>query len=382
MTQKQVQTVLLDGDPAAPQQARLGAALALRGLHVVVLDAPRVAKQIREEFGQTCQEIRGIPRYLGAVSRFLIQRAAKKLQVDVVHLNYLTPRQRLWADERHGPPYVATAWGSDLNREVFQFSAGHEAALDVILQHASAVTADSQPLLEKAQKRMGHNPSPAELVYWSADLQQFDPQKARAQAQLFRQQLEIAPDQKVLLSPRQPRPHYHIEHIVTGFAQSDWAKNGVLVLKSHGKPGEDGYINQLLAQAKSLGVADRVRLAPHMNYDELAGFYAMADAAVSMPAADGVPSTFLELMALEVPIVATDLPAYVGVVPHNERGLLVPVGDPQALTAALNRLLHEPDLARTLTRNARTWALEHADWQRSVDRWLELYAQAIQTARP
>lgn len=369
-------TILLDGDPAAPQQARLGAALAQRGWRVLVLDAPRVALQIRTELKGNCREVRAVPAWLGPLRQRQLPTLARLWGVDVVHLNFLRPAQLGWA--RPGaPPYVATAWGSDLNDEVIKRPQRYASAVTKILQEASAVTADSWPLLRKAEARMGTNPAPRQLVLWSADLAQFDRSLVQATAERFRRELRIAPTQKVLLSPRQPQAHYHQERIVEGFARSQWAQCGVLVLKRHGKGGEDGYLKQLLDLAQQLGVGDRVLLAPRVAYADLAGLYAMADAAVSMPEADGVPSTFLELMALQVPIIASDLPAYEGVLVQEERALLVPPRDVQALAAALDRLLAEPGLAQSQTAAARAWALEHADWGRSVDAWETLYLRAI-----
>lgn len=366
-------TVLLDGDPAAPQQARLGAALAARGMAVVVLDAPKVAAQIRDEFGQSCQEIRGLPRWTKGLRRIQVQAQARKLGVDVVHLNFLLPKQRLWADTPGGPPYIATVWGSDLNREVFVRTPEHEATLDHILRHASAVTSDAWPLLRKVEQRIGTAGPPRHLVLWSADLAAFDRAKHTATIDQLRTQMGIAPDQKVLLSPRQPQPHYHIERIVAGFAASQWAQQGVLVLKLHGKAGEQAYVEGLLRQASELGVRDQVLLAPRVPYDQLPALYALADAAVSLPEADGVPSTFLELMALRVPIVATDLPGYEGVL-DPDRAVLVKPGDAPDLVAGLNRVLVQP--AERATR-AHTWARQHADWDKAVDQWVGLYRGAV-----
>lgn len=373
-------TILLDGDGEAPQQARLGAALAARGQRVVVLDAPRVASQIRQEFKQQCFELRAPPPWLAPVRAWWLSRKVRELNVDVVHLNYLRPKHRVWADMPAGPPYIATAWGSDLNREVFQISAPKEAHLDAVLHGASAITADSWPLLKLAEQRTVRPPQ-CELVLWSVDLDAFDRTRVQPLAQRFRSELGIGLDTKVLLSPRQPKPHYHIERIIEAFAASSWSLNGVLVQKLHGREGEDGYLRELLALAKRLGVADRVLLAPRVAYDELAGLYAMADAAISVPMADGVPSTFLELMALQVPIIAGDLPAYHGVLQHNERALLAPPDDTKALAAALDRLLSEPDLPAKLAKNAKTWADANASWSHAVDQWLALYELALRTPR-
>lgn len=356
--------------------------MAARGWRVIVLDAPHVAHQIREEFQQPCEELRALPRWLGKVRAWHLQRAARRLGVGVVHLNFLYTKQRVWADDLAGPPYIATAWGSDLNREVFQRPPAHEAAIDLILQRASAVTADAWPLLRKAIVRMGGNLSPRDWILWSADLQQFDRTQALQWAAQFRDQLGIAADRRVLLSPRQPQPHYHIDRIVEGFAASRWAHEGVLVIKLHGKGGEDGYLQGVLRRAAELGVADRVLCAPRVPYAQLPGLYAMADAAVSMPEADGVPSTFLELMALQVPIVASDLPGYEGVIAHGDRGLLVPPRDTAALTRALDSLLDDPQQTAAMVERARAWVYAEADWSHSVTRWEELYLHAMSASRP
>lgn len=371
-------TILLDGDPAAPQQARLGAALAARGWRVLVLDAPKVVQQIRNEFKESCVELRAIPGLLGPLRARHLAYLAQRWSVDVVHLNFLRPAQLAWA--RPGmPPYIATAWGSDLNAEVIRRSPSYVRDVSLILQHAAAVTADSWPLLRKAEARMAPNQAPRKLVFWSADLMQFDRSKAVADAERFRRELGIAPGQKILLSPRQLQPHYHQERIVEAFARSQWSKQGVLVLKRHGKGGEDGYLAAVMDLARKLGVAERVLLAPRVSYAELAGLYVMADAAVSLPEADGVPSTFLELMALEVPIIASDLPAYEGVLAADETALVVPPADIAALAAALDRLLAEPGLGAKLTAAGRTWAMKYADWARAVDAWEALYLRAIAT---
>ncbi len=374
-------TVLLDGDPAAPQQARLGAALAQRGWRVLVLDAPRVALQIRTEFKGNCREVRAVPGWLGPLRRRQLPLLARQWGVDVVHLNFLRPAQLGWT-RAGAPPYVATAWGSDLNDEVIKRSTAYVSAVTKILQEASAVTADSLPLLRKAEARMGASEAPRQLVLWSADLSQFDRAKVQASAERFRRELGIAAGQKVLLSPRQPQAHYHQERIVEGFARSQWAQRGVLVLKRHGKGGEDGYLKQVLDLALQLGVGDRVLLAPRVAYADLPGLYALADAAVSLPEADGVPSTFLELMALQVPIVASDLPAYERVLVQEERALLVAPGDIDGLAKALDRLLLDPELAPRMTAAARSWALGHADWSRAVDAWETLYLRAIASGSP
>ncbi|WP_437552314.1 glycosyltransferase family 4 protein [Sorangium sp. So ce367] len=375
-------TVLLHGDPRAPQQARLGAALAARGHRVIVCDAPGVAAAIQREYGERCEELRLVSSLIPqAIRRLWARRRVRELGVDVVHLNFLRPWHDLWSRMRGGPPIVATAWGSDINPEVLHKSRRTVRRVDHVLSHASAVSADSVPLLARARARMGERAGavPCEIVLWGVDLATYERQRSLAGAARFRRALGIEPDKRVLLSPRQTKPHYHVDRILRAFAASRWAKEGVLVIKVHGRPEELPYVQTLTSMMRELGVSDGVRFAEPCLYSELPGLYVMADAAVSLLEVDGVPSTFCELAALGVPIIASDLPAYEGVLAHD-RALLVPAADHAALVAALDRLLDEPELGPRLAERGRAWAVERADWQRCVDQFEALYRATVATA--
>jgi glycosyltransferase involved in cell wall biosynthesis len=369
--------VLLHGDPLAPQQARLGAALAARGHRVVVCDAPAVAATFRGEHGASCEEIALLQRGPALLRRFWARRLVRRLGVDVIHLNYIHPRHLLGARMSGGPPYVATAWGSDLNDEAFPKTPEQERAVTEVLARAAALTADSVPLLAKARARAGGG-APAEIVLWGVDLDGFDPERVRARAVEWRRELDLDPGAKVVLSPRQTQPHYHVDRILRAFAASRWAREGgALVVKLHGKAPETPYRERIAAMARELGVERSVRYAPPCAYADLAGLYAAADVAVSAAEVDGVPSTFCELMALGIPIIAPDLAAYERVLEHGSRALLVRPGDDAALTAALDRLAESPPLCEALAAGGRAWAAEHADFRRSIDRFEALYAAAV-----
>jgi len=88
----------------------------------------------------------------------------------------------------------------------------------------------------------------------------------------------------------------------------------------------------------------------------------------------------VEAMAAGLPVVATDILGYREVVTHGVHGLLVPTRDPEALAAALVRVLTEPGLAERLGEAGRARAREF-DWANVVDRLEELYRRAIERPR-
>jgi len=57
---------------------------------------------------------------------------------------------------------------------------------------------------------------------------------------------------------------------------------------------------------------------------------------------EGVPKSLLEAAAFGRPLIATDVPGCREIVIHEKTGLLVPVGDAQALAAAILRLVRSP----------------------------------------
>ena len=70
---------------------------------------------------------------------------------------------------------------------------------------------------------------------------------------------------------------------------------------------------------------------------------------------EGFPNVLAEAMACGRPVIATDCrsgPS--GMIADGENGILVPVDDPAALAAALNRLLSDPELRLQLGRKATT----------------------------
>jgi len=68
---------------------------------------------------------------------------------------------------------------------------------------------------------------------------------------------------------------------------------------------------------------------------------------------EGLGGALIEALALELPVVATDLPALREVVREGENALLVPSRDPEALSAAITRLLGDPEQMVTFGKRSR-----------------------------
>jgi colanic acid/amylovoran biosynthesis glycosyltransferase len=81
---------------------------------------------------------------------------------------------------------------------------------------------------------------------------------------------------------------------------------------------------------------------------------------------DGLPTSVLEAMASGVPVVTTAVNGLAEAVLHERTGLVVPERDPEALAAALERVLSDPQLAARLARAGRAHVEERFSLERSV----------------
>lgn len=106
--------------------------------------------------------------------------------------------------------------------------------------------------------------------------------------------------------------------------------------------GEGGDRPRLEALAVELGIRDRVRL-PGWQSDVRVYFEAMDLFALSSYR-EGLPNVMLEAMALQVPCVATRINGVPKLVQDGRNGLLVPAGDPESMTNAMQAILTNADL--------------------------------------
>jgi glycosyltransferase involved in cell wall biosynthesis len=113
--------------------------------------------------------------------------------------------------------------------------------------------------------------------------------------------------------------------------------------------------------AMQLGIVHRIRFAGYIPVERIVPYYASAYVAVlpSITTPTGKECWGLvvnEAMNQGVPVIATNAvgAAAGGLLQHGVNGLIVPERDAESLAAALRRILCNPDLRETMSRNART----------------------------
>ncbi|MEO8478727.1 MAG: glycosyltransferase [Gemmatimonadota bacterium] len=108
--------------------------------------------------------------------------------------------------------------------------------------------------------------------------------------------------------------------------------------------GDGPMGEEIRARATELGLDAAVTF--HGMQDDVTPYLTNADLFLLPSLSEGIAITMLEAMGAGLPVVATDVGGNREVVVPGETGLLVPVGDPQALADAVDEVLGDPVQAR------------------------------------
>jgi glycosyltransferase involved in cell wall biosynthesis len=114
--------------------------------------------------------------------------------------------------------------------------------------------------------------------------------------------------------------------------------------------------------------------------EDVVRLYAGMDIFVLASHREGFPLTLMEAAAMGLPVVATDIRGCRQIVDDGATGLLVPVGDPVALAAAIERLATDPAERRRFGAAARRKARARFDHRRCIDVTLATYERLLARA--
>jgi glycosyltransferase involved in cell wall biosynthesis len=143
----------------------------------------------------------------------------------------------------------------------------------------------------------------------------------------------------------------------------------------------DGSFQKARETAETERVVERVSFPGVIPKSQVGDWLKGHDIFLNTTNVDNAPVSVLEAMACGLCVVSTDAGGVPDLVRDGEDALLVPPDDPDAMAAAVRRILTEPHLAEKLSRNARARAKRH-DWSAVLPCWVELLTSAADRSYP
>lgn len=295
----------------------------------------------------------------------------KKPDVVVTHSvksHFLLWRSRVW----HELPWVAFHHGyttTDLKMRVYNRADRWS------LPHARKIVTVCHAF---ARELAEHTGVAAEQIAVHYNSIRPEAQPAIADVQALKNRLGIANDERIVLTVgRLSREKAQVD-LLAAFRHFQDAAAGIssrLIIVGDGPERES-----LEAATRAAGLGERVIFTGQISEVQL--YYAAADVFALPSHSEGSPYVLLEAMAANLPIVATAVGGVPETLADNESALLVPVNDPQAMAAAITRVLTDSELAQRLTRNSAHLISEQYTPEKYARSLVDLYRKVIDAPSP
>jgi glycosyltransferase involved in cell wall biosynthesis len=213
----------------------------------------------------------------------------------------------------------------------------------------------------------GIRPERIVVVQNGRDLTMFDPKRSGDARQRLRKQYGITDEEFVFGIMARLDPQKGHEYLLEAVAHVSQRRQAFRVLLVG-----DGHRREELEQmAVRLGIGNRVIFAGFQS--DVVGHYAAMDVKVLPSLYEGLPLCVIEAMAMEKPVIATEVNGTTEVVQHNVNGLLVPPRDALALGKSLEYALDHREAMLTMGKAGRPWVMERFSLDRQVEETESLY---------
>jgi glycosyltransferase involved in cell wall biosynthesis len=287
---------------------------------------------------------------------------------DLLHVHYASG-YGLLARLTNYSPSLLSVWGSD----VFEFpykSAVNKQLLVKNLMAPACLTATSNALQQQVAGLCGRS---SVVVPFGVDTNLFAPSGTRANA-----------SGALTVGIVKTMAHiYGIDVLLRAFATV------FTRLQSHGSSPRGGLrliiagtgkqAGEYRALAATLGIEAVTSFVGEVPHAEVPQFLNQLDIFVAPSRQESFGVSVLEASAAGLPVIVSDAGGLTEVVRHEQTGLIVPVGDVEATSAALVQLLTDSDRRRQLGEAGRKFVLQHYSWAKSVDLMEEVYSCLVFT---
>ncbi len=309
----------------------------------------------------------GLDRQVWAKVAALVRERA----IDVIHAHdYKTDAMALWLARRHGVTPVATAhgWTGQTARERYLYYPVDKR----ILTRFPRVIAVSGEIGDELIRR-GLSPDRMVVVPNGIDADAF--RRTAGRREQVRAALNIDIADVVIGSVGRLEPQKRFDLLIEAFARLAATHPPLRLVIAGG-----GSLHETLArQAAALGVGAQCRLLGHR--EDVPDLLQAFDVFVQSSEYEGTSNAVLEAMALETPLVATDVGGTPELAVHGVHALIVPGRDVAALAAAIASVIRDPEPARARAAAARRRVETDLSFDARTRQLERIYLELAQTRR-
>lgn len=223
--------------------------------------------------------------------------------------------------------------------------------------------------------KRGANPQLLKVIYNGINVDTFSPLKAQPS---LRSELNIDDGQRLvgMIANFDPRKGHHDFIASCSLVQKQMPHAQFVIV---GDPLDKEYYTQMRQKADLQGLTKVMHFLGFRK--DIPNVLASLDVVVQPSLTEAGPRVPIEAMAMKRPLVVTDVGGNSEEVVSGQTGLVVPVGDINALSGAILRLLSDRDLAQRLGELGRQRVLSMFTEKAYASKVQELYEQLLISQR-
>lgn len=304
--------------------------------------------------------------YLNALE---LRNVKKSFQPDVINVHYASGYGTLARLARIGP-YILSVWGSD----VYSFPNEGFVKYKILKKnviYAKKITSTSLCMANELRKVLNQLDLPIDVIPFGVDIQKFDPSRYEK-----RDKSSI-----VIGNIKSLKPLYGIKELIDVF-QSLFIDKTIdenirermkLVIYGGGEQKEE-----LENRVKELKLEKHVFFKGKISNNEVPAALNEMDIFCALSHRESFGVSLVEAMAMEVPVVATDIDGFKEVLIDRKTGVLVSGNSSNQCVLELKKLILNKDARKEMGRNGREHVIKEYNWKENVDKMEKVYKRFME----
>jgi glycosyltransferase involved in cell wall biosynthesis len=309
--------------------------------------------------------------YLNAIG---LNKLFKKISPDVVNAHYASGYGTL-ARLAKLKPLVLSVWGSD----VYDFpyiNFFNYFVLKRNLYYSNVICSTSYSMMEQVKKLLNGKQIPIEVTPFGVDTNKFDPKLKSITKKAKIIKIGVI---KTLASKYGIDDFIYAIEILLNKLRRDYKyflDQYELLIEIYGDGPQKDYLVNII---KNLNLKKVVFLKGIISHDMVANVLGTFDifCGTSIIDSESFGVSVVEAMAMEIPVVVTDVSGYKEVVEHDMTGLIVKRKNPQSIATGLLTLLLNKSMMHELGINGRKRVLKLYDWHKNVRQMIDVYKSLL-----
>ena len=303
-----------------------------------------------------------LPAFLASMGLFLIRLAR---QHDIIHAHWsVCGAMAVLTQSMHRRPVITTLRGSDVHRakKSGAFSLLHRKAI----QGSSFTVGVSQTMAAELRRQ---HPGTADKIRFVPN----GVDDAFYTLPAERHRLPLSPFKLLFIGSL--IPYKGLDVLLKALARINSLSSWTLTVAGDGPEGD-----HLRSPATSLGINTNIRFLGSVSPYGIPQLMNDHHLLILPSYQEGRPNVVLEAMAAALPVLATDIEGTRELVQHGQTGWLVPPGDVNALSGALDDLISGKKNLTAAGLAGRKWMQEQGlTWDNTAKLYSQLYVDALKS---